>query len=137
MLVNHFLLLSCSTCRQCIVFLSSLVVLFGGNLLEEGQLFFRKILWWGGNFLRVQLSGGQFSLGVIVCGAITRGQFSSGAFILGGNCPWDNYPGANHPGGTYAGAIFLRGNCLRTAFFQTWVAKSLIWEKPTATSCIF
>ena len=40
-----------STRRQCIVFLSSLVVLFERNLLEWWQLFSGEILWWEGNCL--------------------------------------------------------------------------------------
>ena len=52
--VNLFLLLSWSTCMQCIVFLISLVE---GNLLEWGQLFSSEILWSVSNF-----PGGQFSL---------------------------------------------------------------------------
>ena len=86
--VNYFLLLSCSlekqllvewffnysTRRQCIVFLSSLVVLFERNLLEWGQLFSGEILWsgaiyLGAIFLRGDCPGGE-------------GQFS-----LGDNCP--------------------------------------------------
>ena len=47
------------TRRQYIVFLSSLVVLFEGNLLEWWQLFSGKILWSGGNFARGQLSWNQ------------------------------------------------------------------------------
>ena len=62
--------------RQGILFLSSLVVLFEGNLLEWGQLFFGETLWWG---------------------SISRAQFSSGA-----NCPGGNYLGANHPGGNFS-----------------------------------
>ena len=52
--VNLFLLLSWSTCMQCIVFRISLVE---GNLLEWGQLFSSEILWSVSNF-----PGGQFSL---------------------------------------------------------------------------
>ena len=62
--VNHFLRLSCSLEKQlliewffnystrspCIVPLSSLLGLFWGNLLECGQLFSGKILWWGAIF---------------------------------------------------------------------------------------
>ena len=77
---NNFLLLNYITRRQCIVFLSSLVVLFGGNLCEWGQLFSREILWWGGGgqffrakFPRGQMPGGDFSSRVIVRGAIVRG----------------------------------------------------------------
>ena len=111
--VNNFLLLICSlekqllvewffnysTRRQAIVFLSLLVVLFEGNLLEWGQLFSGKILWWGGNFpggrwfslgviiLRGnfpwgQLSGAQFSSGQLSVGQLSGGQFSSGAIVL-------------------------------------------------------
>ena len=52
--INLFLLLSWSTCMQCIVFRISLVE---GNLLEWGQLFSSEILWSVSNF-----PGGQFSL---------------------------------------------------------------------------
>ena len=51
--VNLFLLLSWSTCIQCIIFLISLVE---GNLLEWGQLLSSEILWSVSNF-----PGGQFS----------------------------------------------------------------------------
>ena len=73
--VNHFLLLSCSlekwllvewffnysTRRQSIVFLSSLVVLFEGNLLEWEQLFLRKFCDKGAIFLGGNYSGGNIS----------------------------------------------------------------------------
>ena len=59
-----------STRRQCMSFLSSLVVLFEGNLLEWGQLFSGEVLWWGGNYPWGQLSRGQFSSGGIIRGAI-------------------------------------------------------------------
>ena len=83
--INYFLLLSCSlekqllvewffnysTRRQCIVFLSSLVVLFERNLLEWGAIIF------GGNFMvRGNLPRGNFP----------RGRLSGGrgAILLGG-----------------------------------------------------
>ena len=93
-----------STCRECIIFLSSLVVLFDRNLLELGQLFLGEPLWWGDNFL-----GEQFSLG---------------ANILGGNCLRGNYLGGNHPGVNYLGCkypgtIFLGGTCPRTLSNET------------------
>ena len=94
--VNHVLLLSLrpwkitvglvhySTRRQCIVFLNSLVVHFGGNLLELGQLFSEEILWWAGEILR----GDNFPLG---------------------QSSWGNYPGGNHPGENYPEENFPRG----------------------------
>ena len=84
--VNHFLLQSCSlkrshlvewffnysTHRPCIVPLSSLVVLFRGNLLRWGQL----------------------SCGVIFVGGNCLVS-NYGAIFLGGNCLGGNYLGAN------------------------------------------
>ena len=70
-----------STRRQCIVFLSSLVVLFQGNLLEWGQLFFGKILWWGDYFQAGNFPRGKLSSGAIVQWAIVWGQFSSGTIV--------------------------------------------------------
>ena len=93
------------TRRQCIVFFSSLVVLFERNLLERGQLFSRETLWWGG----------QFSLGPIFLGAIVQGA------ILGENCSGFNYPGGGAiiqgtiiQEASTRGAIFLGGSCLDT-----------------------
>ena len=63
------------TFRQGILFFSSLVVLFEGNLHEWGQLFFRETLWWG---------------------SISPAQFSSGA-----NCPGPNYLEGNHRGNNF------------------------------------
>ena len=77
--VNHLSLLRCSlekellvecnysTLGQCIIFLNSLVVLFGGNLLKWVQFFSGEILWYGGNFPRGQLSWGNCP------GTISRG----------------------------------------------------------------
>ena len=83
--VNQFLLLTLQYSyiivhRQCIVFLSSLVVLIEVNLLEWQQLFPREILWWvfnfpQGSFSWGQLSGGQSSMGQFFSGAIVRTPF--------------------------------------------------------------
>ena len=73
MKVNHFLLLSYSlekellvgrffnysTRSPCIAFLSSLVVLIWGNLLESGQLFSGEVLWWGEAIFRVEIFLGR------------------------------------------------------------------------------
>ena len=85
------MLLYYGTRRQCIVCLSSLVVLAKGNFLEWGQLFSRKILWWvgnfpgGGSYPRGQFSGGQSSRG-----KLSGEQLPRGAIFPGGNCP-DTY----------------------------------------------
>ena len=103
--VNHVLLLSLqpwkiavgfvhyTTRRRCIVFLNSLVVLFGGNLLELGQLFSEEILWWEWEILR----GDTFPLGQ-----------SSGGNYPGGNHPGENYPEENFPRGQIPGLQFLK-----------------------------
>ena len=67
------MLLYYNTRRQCIVCLSSLLVLTKRNLFEWGQLFSREVLWCVGNFP----GGGQFSSLAIIRGEI----------FLGGNCP--------------------------------------------------
>ena len=70
--INHFLLLSCSlkrwllvewffnysTHRPGIVLLSTLVVLFQGNVLRWGQIFLEEIFLWG-NFHRGKFSSKQ------------------------------------------------------------------------------
>ena len=75
-LKNDSLIVDNSTGRQCIVFLSLLIVLFEGN-------------YFGGNFMvKGQFSRWQLSSGAIVRGAIflganyPQGQFSSGAIAL-------------------------------------------------------
>ena len=78
------------TRRQCIVFLSSLIVLFEGNLLEWGQLFSTEILWCGGNcpgdsFPWGQLSGGQLSRGQSSRRQLSGGQLSGGGGQLSGH----------------------------------------------------
>ena len=134
-----------STRRQAIVFLSSLVVLFEGNVLEWGQLFSGEILWRGSNFPVVFL----------------REQFAC-LIILGGNCPWGNFPRGQLYLGTIVrwviiwgiiiqeaiirGTIFLGGNCPRTdlhhprqkfsthAIFLTHTTHSKIWQTPRFTT---
>ena len=69
-----------STRWQFIVFLSSFVAHFEGNLLEGRQLFLGDILWWGAIFL-----GGNFSRGQLSSGAIVRVAIIRGAIFLGGN----------------------------------------------------
>ena len=79
-----------STCRQCIVSLSSLVLLFEGNLLEWEKLFSGEIYCEG-----AILQGANF----FFCGggaSFPRGQLSLIAIVRA--------------------AIFLRGNCPRTKF---------------------
>ena len=79
------MLLYHGTRRQCIVCLSSLVVLAKGNFLEWGQLFSREILWWVGNYPRGQFSGGQSSRG-----KLSGRQLPRRAIFPGRNCP-DTY----------------------------------------------
>ena len=79
-----------STCRQCIVSLSSLVLLFEGNLLEWEKLFSGEICC-GGGILR----GANFFFGG-GGGSFPRGQLSLVAIVRA--------------------AIFLRGSCPRTKF---------------------
>ena len=74
--VNLFLLLTLQysyiiVLIDCIVFLSSLVVLVEVNLLEWQQLFSREVLWWVCNFLQ-----GSFSWGQLPGGQSSMGQFS-------------------------------------------------------------
>ena len=102
-----------STWRQCIVFLSLLVVLFEGSLFEWERLFTGKTLWLGGNFPGANFPQRQLS----------GGQFSSGTIILGVNFPGGNYLGAIIQGTVMRediiwGAIFLGGNCPRTELFH-------------------
>ena len=56
-----------STYRKCIVFFSSLVVLFEGSLLEWRLLFFGEILWWVRQFSSEAIIWGG---GAIIQGAI-------------------------------------------------------------------
>ena len=77
------MLLYHGTRRQCIVCLSSLVVLAKGNFLQWGQLFSREILWWVGNFP----GGGQLFSGAIFRGAMIQGKIVRGAITQGGNFP--------------------------------------------------
>ena len=77
------MLLYYGTRRQCIVCLSSLVVLAKGNFLPWGQLFSREILWWVGNFP----GGGQLFSGAIFRGAMIQGKIVRGAITQGGNFP--------------------------------------------------
>ena len=81
-LQNDSIIVDNSARRQCIVFLSRLVVLFEGNLLEWGQLFSGKIYGEGATFLGGNFVQGQLSSGAIVRGTIIRGRFSSGAIVL-------------------------------------------------------
>ena len=81
-LQNDSIIVDNSARRQCIVFLSLLVVLFEGNLLEWGQLFSRKIYGEGAIFL-----GGNFVHGQLSSGAIIRGTIIREAIFLGDNCP--------------------------------------------------
>ena len=79
-----------STCRQCIVSLSSLVLLFEGNLLEWEKLFSGEIYCEG-----AILQGANFFFGGRGV-SFPRGQLSLIAIVRA--------------------AIFLRGNCPRTKF---------------------
>ena len=79
-----------STCRQCIVSLSSLVLLFEGNLLEWEKLFSGEIYCEG-----AILQGANFFFGGRGV-SFSRGQLSLIAIVRA--------------------AIFLRGNCPRTKF---------------------
>ena len=88
-----------STRWQFIVFLSSFVAHFEGNLLEGRQLFLGDILWWGAIFLGGNFSRGQLSSGAIVRVAIIRGAIIHGTIISGA---------------IIQGAIFLGSNCPRT-----------------------
>ena len=148
--VNHFLFLSCSlekellvewffsynTRRQCIVFLTSLVVLFKGNLLEWGQLFLGEILQWGGNFPggnypRGQLSAGNFSWrqlssGEIVLGQSSRGQ-SSRVELSGGNYPRGQLSGGQSSRGQLSGGQFSSGAIVRTLNRRPNILGSILW----------
>ena len=77
------MLLYHGTRRQCIVCLSSLVILAKGNFLQWGQLFSREIWWWVGNFP----GGGQLFSGAIFRGAMIQGKIVPGAITQGGNFP--------------------------------------------------
>ena len=75
-----------STCRQCIVSLSSLVLLFEGNLLEweklfSGEIYCEGAILQGANFFGGGM-GGSFPLGQLSLIAIVRA-----AIFLRGNCP--------------------------------------------------
>ena len=78
-----------STCRQCIVSLSSLVLLFEGNLLEWEKLFSGEIYCEGAILQRANFFFGGG-------GSFPRGQLSLVAIVRA--------------------AIFLRGSCPRTKF---------------------
>ena len=80
-----------------------------------GQLFFREILWWGGNFPEE----GQFFSGVIVRWQIVWRAIVQRGIFLRGNCPWGQLSsgsivqvqlsGGQWPwGGNYPGANFSR-----------------------------
>ena len=100
--VNHFLLLICSleklflvkwffnysTRRQCIVFLSSLVVLFEETWLSWGNYFRREIHgerenFRGTTFLRGNCPGSNYIQGQLSSGAIVRGEIIREAIIQG------------------------------------------------------
>ena len=81
-LQNDSIIVDNSARRQCIVFLSLLVVLFEGNLLEWGQLFSRKIYGEGAIF-----HGGNFVHGQLSSGAIIREAIFLGEIVLE---PWIN-----------------------------------------------
>ena len=74
---NHFLLLNCSTRRQCIVFLSSLVALFGGICVSRGNYFRGKFYGEGGG----AISRDQISLRTIVRGRISSRVIVRGAIV--------------------------------------------------------
>ena len=149
--VNHFLFLSCSlekellvewffsynTRRQCIVFLTSLVVLFKGNLLEWGQLFLGEILQWGGNFPggnypRGQLSAGNFSWRQLSSLEIVRGQLSRGLSsrveLSGGNYPRGQSSKGHCPGGQFSSGAIVRTLNPRPNIlgFILWILLNLI-----------
>ena len=75
----------------------------GGNSFR-GKFYGEETIFLGGNFPRVELSAGQFSLGALILGVSCPG----------GNHPVGNHPVGNHPVGNSPRAIFLGGNCLRT-----------------------
>ena len=83
---NHFLLLNCSTRRQCIVFLSSLVALFGGICVSRGNYFRGKFYGEGG--------GSNFP----------------GPNFLENNCPGEDFLEGNCAGSNCLRLIFLGGN---------------------------
>ena len=116
------MLLYYSTSSQCLVFLSSLVVLFVGNLLELGQLFLREILRWGSNFP----GDGQFFSGVIVQWQIVWRAIVQRRIFLRGNYPWGQLSsGSIVWGAIIRGPIFLGWNCLDTKIliylFETFI----------------
>ena len=115
--------------RQCIVFLSSLVVLFEGSLFE-----WRWLIYWGdfmvggggdfpgGNFPRGQLSGGQLSGGAIIQGAIIRG----GAIFVGGN-----YPRTVLLFDVFKHLLLKKSDVLKTCWKSKFLGKK-IWRKSLA-----
>ena len=110
------MLLYYSTSSQCLVFLSSLVVLFVGNLLELGQLFLREILRWGSNFP----GDGQFFSGVIVQWQIVWRAIVQRRIFLRGNYPWGQLSSGSIVQEQLSGGAIMRGAIIRGPIFLGW-----------------